>query len=331
MNKINSNQIDNSGTNTIPSGGVIINGGDTTFQSTSTNTYQSGSTITLANESIALNQSDETFGPGYEGVYQSGSTTDFQAGAIVDFTGATVTGLNISANPVTMPYKGGTSIGSPWYASSLANATWGINTTSLTVKTFGGPAESRTLSSDVTNFDKVEGSALIGTSLYLLCLRTNPNAPQLAIYDTANIPAGPVIATFAGGTVPVYSGSGTSMSTDGTTFYFTYNAGNSANSFAIAKYSLAGTTLTYISTVTCGAITLNGFSNGQVYVSPSGDIYSFGVLSDNGQITRFNSVGTQVYQDSDGFGSGPRLLNLAGVALYNIASDSTDLFLPAPI
>lgn len=328
-----------SSTTVFADNSVITNNGDTTYGATATNVYAASSTTTFADESVISNQADETYGAGYEGVYQSGantqfqsgSTTDFNAGAVVDFTGATVTGLATGGGTVTMPYKGSTNIGSPWYASSLASTTWGISTTSLVVKTFGGPLQSRTLSADVTNFGRVEGSALIGTSLYLFCIRTNPSVPQIAIYDTANIPAGPVIATFAGATVPVYSGPGTSMSTDGTTFYFTYNAGNSANSFAVAKYSLAGTTFTYVSTVTCGAITLNGFSNGQVYVAPSGDIYSFGVGSDNGQITRFNSVGTQVYQDSAGFGVSPRSLNLAGVALYNIGTDNPDLFLPAPI
>jgi hypothetical protein len=66
--KLNSNQIDLSGTSTIPTGGVQE------FESGSSQTFAAGSTQT----------------------HESGSTTDFEAGAVVDFTGATVTGLSTS-------------------------------------------------------------------------------------------------------------------------------------------------------------------------------------------------------------------------------------------
>jgi len=259
MNKINSNQIDNSGTTTIPASGVILNGGDTTFQATSTNTHQSGSTTTLDNESIVSNQSDETFGAGYEGVYQSGSTTDFQAGATVDFTGATVTGLPASGSTLLVnPVIGTTAL--LLYTDDVSKMAGNTNT-NLFLQNGVGVSQTRDTTTEYAAASIIRGVVVIGSFTYAL-LTNNAGFYVIYRYPNATLNTAGTLMTLVGQNFGINSS--VWMTSNGTDFFFTHNAGNSASANALGRYSLAGTVLTFVSTTTYGALaagfTLGNFS-----------------------------------------------------------------------
>jgi hypothetical protein len=340
----------------VGAGDTVTIAGDVIYNNTSSVTNQAGSTTVYEDNSIITNNATETYGADYEGVYSSGSTINlesgsqttyedgslitnestetfgagyqatFQPGASIDFTNATVTGLSaLAPNTLIWPYFGIASSGTPTYIDS-DTYTFGINTTTLTTKIPGQAAQTRTISTDVANFDRVDGSFLVGTSLYLYCYRTNPNAAQVIMYDITNIALGGTICSFVGATVPVFNVSTQYMIFDGTHAYVGRNAGNSADNHQFAKYLVSGTTFTYVTTITCGAVSLDGFVNGRLFANSLGEIYSLGVSSDNGQITKFDATGAQLYQDAVGFSTGPIVINYANELFYRLNDGTSDLF-----
>ncbi len=76
------------------------------------------------------------------------------------------------------------------------------------------------------------------------------------------------------------------MTTDGTYLYLTYEAGNSANVYDIAKYSISGTTFTYVDTITLS----DAYSFNYYAVRANGEIIASG--SSPVEIRRYSSSGT---------------------------------------
>ena len=117
---------------------------------------------------------------------------------------------------------------------------------------------------------------------------TAPDTRRVYRYDLANITANGTQMSFAGATVLVATDSAVEMACDGTNFYFSFNAGNSANQFSIAKYTLSGTTLTYNSTITLSdsATFDQGFA-----VDTVGNIFTI----NSSAIKRYNNAGAIEY------------------------------------
>ena len=117
---------------------------------------------------------------------------------------------------------------------------------------------------------------------------TAPDTRRVYRYDLANITANGTQMSFAGATVLVATDSAVDMACDGTNFYFSFNAGNSANQFSIAKYTLSGTTLTYDSTITLSdsATFDQGFA-----VDTVGNIFTI----NSSAIKRYNNAGAIEY------------------------------------
>jgi hypothetical protein len=94
-----------------------------------------------------------------------------------------------------------------------------------------------------------------GVYLFLMIRDTVPTVCRVYRYTLANLSAGGTLCTFSGQTLGTSGTVGNhSFTTDGAgNYYFNYKAGNSANSYVVSKYTLSGTTFTYVSDITCGS------------------------------------------------------------------------------
>lgn len=185
--------------------------------------------------------------------------------------GGTDAYVNYFSDTPTLISRNGTTT----YFGDLENATW----------------QSRVITSDWADADGCVCGVKIGSYLYLLMNDSGPapDAWRLYRFTASNLAAGGTLMTFAGAKVLVASDGayGIKMGSDGTYLYFSYEAGNSANDYVVAKYSVSGTTATYVSSITCGS-TANSLYTFQVRAS-DGHILA---RSNGGVYRRFNTSGT---------------------------------------
>lgn len=137
--------------------------------------------------------------------------------------------------------------------------------------------------------DGVRAAVILGAYIYMLMVDTGtaPDTHRVYRFAKNNLAAGGTLMSFAGAVTLATSNDEVMMSCDGTNFYFNYQAGNSGNDYVIAKYTLSGTTLTYSSSITCGAVanTMRTF-----HVQADGDL--MGMSSSDVKYRRYNSSGT---------------------------------------
>lgn len=100
---------------------------------------------------------------------------------------------------------------------------------------------------------------IIDDYLYILVFQVdipsfNNYIPRIYRYNKDNLTLGGTLITTTGLSL-VTTNSPFTMTSDGTNFYLSYNSGNSINSNLIAKYSLVGTNLSYISSNSYGIST----------------------------------------------------------------------------
>lgn len=162
----------------------------------------------------------------------------------------------------------------------------------------------RNTTSDWASSDAVKGITIIGIYTYVL-LRDVSNNYRVYRYTTTSLSSGGTLMTISGQAFATTGGGDVNMTSNGTNFYFTNKAGNSANNYVISKYTISGTTLTYSSDITCGS-TAN--STKRIAVTSNETIY--GLSSADNKIRQFNSSGTLV-ATSDAFGVNEGLTNLA--------------------
>jgi len=175
------------------------------------------------------------------------------------------------------------------YGDTIFLPNYGASTTFF-VQTNNYRAQSRQTTSDWADADTLQsGIVCLGDYIYLMLVDngTTPDTYRIYRYDKNNIAAGGTLMGFAGATVLVQSDNFPHMTCDGTFFYFMHNAGNSANSYVLAKYSVSGTTFTYVSSITCGSTAINSF-----VVKADGTIYA---VQGSGVIAKYNTGGTQLY------------------------------------
>ena len=144
---------------------------------------------------------------------------------------------------------------------------------------------------DMTNHwasaNLVSGIVLLGSYIYVLLVDTDPATDVRRVYrlNKSDITTASQI-TFSGQSL-TDTNSTVRMTSDGTDLYFTYDSGNSANDYAIAKFTVSGTTFTYDSTITCGS-TANLFD--AFAVTAAGNIYAYDVTARI--MYKYNSSGT---------------------------------------
>jgi hypothetical protein len=150
-----------------------------------------------------------------------------------------------------------------FYTDSLnrANSSQGY----ICIQSQNGECQIRRLRDDwatLGSYDFIQyGSSIVfmGNYVYVLCFQMdystfNNYTPRVYRYNKNNLAAGGTLITFTGLTLSITTGPFI-MACNGTNFYFSYNGGNSTNSNLIAKYSLSGTSLTFISSTTYGLST----------------------------------------------------------------------------
>lgn len=143
----------------------------------------------------------------------------------------------------------------------------------------------RNVTSEVGGADTVDSVVILGDYVYVLIEENSTTPDTLAVYryNKSNLSAGGTLMTFSGAKTLVNADPAVKMNCDGTNFYFSFEAGNSASSFLLAKYTLSGTTFTYDSTITCGSSAITYFlvlSSGVIFAKSTNDLL------------RFNSSGT---------------------------------------
>ncbi len=173
---------------------------------------------------------------------------------------------------------------------STSDAFVGISGTTIQL-VLGGTtnlSQARDVTSDWADADVILGCVVHAGFVYIH-MRDNATAPdthRVYKYTKTNLVAGGTLITFSGATVLAQTDATMRMSSDGTNIFFNYQAGNSANDYDLAKYSVSGSTLTYVSTISLGSTAarvrnFHGKTNGE-----------FVALSDTGTIRRYNSSGT---------------------------------------
>lgn len=261
-----------------------------------------------------------------KGIVEEATNAEIIAG-----TGAGSTGARLFVNPTQVAISGASkiimtdsngkldsSLVSPSMfstehlaATNTPRAVWadaeayiaGAGTTlSLEISTYGH--QTRVVTSDWASAANINSTIVLGDYVYVLLYQTT-TAYRVYRYDKTDLSAGGTLMTFSGQSL-IYVANTQYMTTDGTYFYFTHKAGNSANNYVISKYSLSGTTLTYVSDITCGATAAfaNGFS-----ADTSGNIY--GVHTDK-TIRKFNSSGTLQRTNTGMNGNNDGLYNFTG-------------------
>jgi hypothetical protein len=154
--------------------------------------------------------------------------------------------------------------------------------------------QQRDITLDFPGATNIQSAVLIDSVLYILVLAVDstPNAHAVFKYDAYNIASGGTEVVFSGLTL-TNTNSTIMMTSGGTSIYFNYNAGNSANSYDIARYSLNGNLFTYQTTISCGNIS-NSFE--RILVNSSGNL--FGNPSGINDITVycFDQSGNLLYQ-----------------------------------
>lgn len=161
----------------------------------------------------------------------------------------------------------------------------------------------RDLTSDWANADEPTSAVILGQYMYVLVLDngTTPDTYRVYRYAVNDLSAGGTLMSFSGAKTLTTTDSAVMMTSDGTSFYFTFEAGNSANSYVLAKYSLSGTTFTYVSSITCGSTAITS-----IMVNASGNIYA--KISQT--IAKYNSSGTLQYTTGNVIPTGGKLFNI---------------------
>lgn len=197
-----------------------------------------------------------------------------------------------------------------------------FSTVTTTIRLVNGSTtpQVRTITSDWADADACYGGIVLGGYFYTLMAdtTTTPDTWRVYRYDITNLAAGGTQMTFSGATVLTTTNFVMAMVCDGANFYFNYEAGNSANSWVVAKYSLSGTTLTYVSSATCGSA-MAGFNEGFA-ANSNGDIF---VTDDSTyKLRKYNSSGTLQWETSQGIvpNQAVKHVSINGLNYYMVAT-----------
>jgi len=198
--------------------------------------------------------------------------------------------LQLIMKYISLKYLGGAHSSTRYTSSDTqfdyAYSDGGVN---LRVHINGSIPQTYDVTGDWAAADFIFSVAIVGDYVYAL-LRDTPMSGALRMYryDKTNIAAGGTLMTFSGQTA------GTTddhmyfaVAPNGTDWYFTNKANNSTSQHIISKYTLSGTTLTYVTEITCGST--SSYFDSLYAVDASGNIYGMG--SDT-KIRKHNSSGT---------------------------------------
>lgn len=159
----------------------------------------------------------------------------------------------------------------------------------------GTKPQTRNTTSEWAAANEIRSVVILNGYMYLLIVDTDttPDTWRVYRYLLSDVTSSPTQMTFSGSNQITTTDSELRMTCDGVDFYITYLAGNSANPYAVGKYTLSGTTLTYSSTITLSGTptftNIGVFSNGDIYITDSSSL-----------VQKFNSSGTNQYTAGTG-------------------------------
>ncbi|MEZ4114055.1 MAG: hypothetical protein R3B65_01170 [Candidatus Paceibacterota bacterium] len=135
---------------------------------------------------------------------------------------------------------------------------------------------------------------VLNNYLYLMIVSQNLTPQQWRVYryDINNIAAGGTQMNFLG--LPLLDTDNMIVMTSNSSevFYFTYDAGNSANDFRVAKYSLIGTNFTYIESIDFGS---SPNSMDRIMVDNANNVYGVKTPAGDDVVTKFDPAGNLIY------------------------------------
>lgn len=175
------------------------------------------------------------------------------------------------------------------------NFLMGIPVGSVTTVNFfdmrsGGDTEQRDLTTDDATTTRIVGLVKIGSYVYALC-SNGTSDPYLKIWRFAanNLAGGGTLMTFSGTNIggDATASAECGLYTDGTNLYVSDTGGDTASTLHVfRKYSISGTTLTFVSDITCGS---SSSYFGAASIDSSGNFY--GNEQAAATFRRYNSSG----------------------------------------
>lgn len=181
----------------------------------------------------------------------------------------------------------------PCWSSDVWGA-FGQTTGGTTYLEFQGvnlSAQRRHITDDWSIADGMICAGLLGDYIYALFYDVGTTSTRMYRYSKTDLSAGGTLMTISGQSFGSAYNFRFVIGVDAN-FYFSQQAGNDAtNVHKISKYTLSGTTLTYVSTVTCGSDP----HNFELFplVDSSGNIYGWNYSYDF-LIRKYNSSGTLI-------------------------------------
>lgn len=151
-----------------------------------------------------------------------------------------------------------------------------------------GKYQQRIVTTDWAAADNIHGMVIIGLYVYVLLKDTGAPALRVYRYSVTDLTSA-TLMTVAGVALGGASGVNPFMNADATNLYINYDGGNdTTNTHEISKYSISGTTITYVSTITCGA-TPGNFVR---FAIRQTDGHLIGIGNADAKLRRYNTSGT---------------------------------------
>lgn len=162
------------------------------------------------------------------------------------------------------------------------------STTFRLIDLTNGKHLTRTVTADWAAADNIHGMVIIGSYIYVLLKDTGAPAMRVYRYAVSDLTSS-TLMTVAGTALGGAAGVNPFMNADATNLYINYDGGNdTTNTHEISKYSISGTTITYVSTITCGATAANFVR----FAVRQADGHLIGCSSADAKLRRYNTSGT---------------------------------------
>ncbi len=195
--------------------------------------------------------------------------------------------------------------------------------TTIRFSSVEGDIQSRDVTTDWASAAAISGAVLLGIYLYVMLRNSAGTTSRVYRYTAADLSTGGSLMTISGFTAPAGSDR-QNMTSNGTHIFINYfENGNPGDASTINKFSLSGTTLTFVSDVTCGTGADDQFLN--TFAVDTDENY-YGVLF--GIVYQYDDTGTLAYTSGD-FGTISTFQNWTNTLYGAVGSDiMVKLYLP---
>lgn len=225
-----------------------------------------------------------------KGAVEEATQAEVEAGTAAGGTGAR---LFINPSKTILPqsismYSGVSVVNSVLFYSDKVATVCNSNSINLAINVPSVNSGIVDLTTILAGADRTDACVILGDYIYILITETSTTPDTKAVWrvNLSDFSTKSVM-TFSGATVLTNTDQSVIMTSDGTNFFFSFAAGSSATSYQVAKYSLSGTTLTYVSTITLGSTALLDFA-----AKADGTFIGHTTTSTNTELKKYDSSGT---------------------------------------